>query len=380
MTTPHQTEAAARSRAAPEVHRLVVKVGTSSLVDASGAASRTKMAKIVRDMAGASDGGRRRCVLVSSGAIAAGLRPMGLVRRPRAIPELQAAAAVGQGRLMAEYGRLFDRHGLVTAQVLLTQDDFIRRRQFVNAKATFEHLLNAGVVPVVNENDTVATEEIRFGDNDRLAAMVAVMVGADLLVLLSDVEGIYTRDPTHREARFVSQITDPMHVRATGARSVHGSGGMASKLEAAWVATAAGIPTVVASAARRDVIARILAGEPMGTLIPARAGRKPARKAWVAFVAEPRGRILVDAGAERAVRESGKSLLAAGVIRVEGTFESGDIVEVTGSEGSPFARGIVNYSSRELPTLAGRTSRGLAALAGGPYDSEIIHRDELVVM
>ncbi|HYT30942.1 MAG TPA: glutamate 5-kinase, partial [Actinomycetota bacterium] len=224
---------------------MVVKVGTSSLVDDTGRLSPVRLAKVVREVAVAAEG--RGCVLVSSGAIAAGLEPMGLVRRPKEIARLQAAAAVGQGRLMAEYARRFARHGLVAGQVLLTQDDFVRRRQFVNAQRTFEHLLGSGVIPIVNENDSVGTEEIRFGDNDRLAALVAVMVGADLLALLSDVDGIYTRDPSHGGALLVAEITDPMGIRATGPRSGVGSGGMASKLEAASIATAAGVPTVVAN-------------------------------------------------------------------------------------------------------------------------------------
>ena len=299
------------TRPIPAVRRLVVKVGSSSLVDGAGVVSRVRLGKVVREVAQAAKDGRA-CVLVSSGAIVSGLAPLGLTRRPKSIPEQQAAAAVGQGRLMAEYARLFGRHGLVAGQVLLNQDDFLRRRHFVNAQRTVDRLLASGVIPVVNENDTVATEEISFGDNDRLAAMVAVMIGADLLVLLSDVDGIHTRDPK-RGGRLLAEVLDPLDVRATGSGSGQGKGGMASKLEAAGVATAAGIPTVVAGASRRDVLARILAGERIGTWLPARAGRERARRAWVAFVASPRGQIQVDAGAERAVREMGRSLLAAGV-------------------------------------------------------------------
>lgn len=365
-------------RRLPAVGRLVVKVGTSSLVDEAGLASRRRMAKVVRDIAAVAS--ERRCVLVSSGAIASGIGPLGVSRRPRDMPTLQAAAAVGQGRLMAEYTRLFGARGLVAAQVLLTQEDFLRRRHFVNARNTFERLLEARVVPVVNENDTVGTAEISFGDNDRLAALVSVLVGADLLVLLSDVEGIYTRDPRRGRASLLAEVTDPGEVEATGPRSRVARGGMASKLEAAMIATAAGIGVVIAGAKRSDVLSRILAGEPVGTWLPPRAGRQRARKAWIAFASGVRGRILVDAGAERAVRENGRSLLAAGVTGVEGEFAAGDPVEVAGPEGSAFARGIANYSSRELPRLAGRSSRELTALSGGPYDREVIHRDELVVM
>ncbi len=365
-------------REVPEAKRVVVKVGSSSLVDEAGYASKRKLGKVARDLA--SIAGGRRLVLVSSGAIASGLVPLGLARPPRDMPSLQAAAAVGQGRLMAEYGRLFAARGLVAAQVLLTQEDFVRRRHFVNARNTFERLLDAGVIPVVNENDTVATAEIAFGDNDRLAALVSVMVQADLLVLLSDVDGIYTSDPRRGKGELLSEITDLAAVKAGGPGSRAGKGGMASKLEAALIATAAGTGVVVAGANRRDVLARILNGERMGTWLPPRGRRQRGLKAWIAFASGIRGRIMVDGGAERAVREDGRSLLAAGVNGVEGEFEAGDAVEVVGPSGSSFARGIANYGSRELPRLAGRSSAELSRLPGGPYDREVIHRDELVVV
>ncbi|HJP65226.1 MAG TPA: glutamate 5-kinase [Actinomycetota bacterium] len=365
---PHRRASRAPAR------RVVVKVGTTSLVDRSGRIARPKLARTARQIAEATRQGRQ-LVLVSSGAIASGFPDLGLTRRPRTISQQQAAAAVGQGRLMAEYLRLFARHDLTAAQVLLTRDDFIRRRQFVNAKATFQELLAAGVIPVVNENDTVSTDEIRFGDNDQLAALVAVMIGADLLVLLSDVDGIYSRTPGHRHAELLSLVTDPLGVRATGPRSAAGSGGMASKLQAAFMATAAGIPTVVANAAARDVLSRVLGGEEVGTRLPARAAPKRARKAWVAFVASPAGAIVVDAGAERALREAGRSLLAAGVVSVRGGFAAGDIVEVAGPHGEAFARGVTNYGATNL-------ARGLdrPGTDQPPYDKEVIHRDELVLL
>jgi glutamate 5-kinase len=357
--------------------RIVVKVGSSSLVDDAGYASKRKLGKVARDLASISEG--RRVILVSSGAIASGLVPLGLSAPPRDMPSLQAAAAVGQGRLMAEYGRLFAARSLVAAQVLLTQEDFLRRRHFVNARNTFDRLLDASVIPIVNENDTVATAEIAFGDNDRLAALVAVMMQADLLVLLSDVEGIYTRDPRRGKAELLSEVTDLAAVKASGPGSRAAKGGMASKLEAALIATAAGVGVVVAAANRRDVLARIVEGEPVGTWLPPRGRRQRGRKVWIAFASGIRGRILVDAGAERAVREEGRSLLAAGVSGVEGDFAAGDAVEIVGPDGA-FARGIANYSSRELPRLAGRSSAELSGLPGGPYDREVIHRDELVVI
>jgi glutamate 5-kinase len=333
---------------------------------------RSGLAKVVRDVAAVSHEGGRACVLVTSGAIAAGLAALGLARRPGRLPTLQAAAAVGQGRLFSEYARLFARQNLIAAQVLLTQDDFVRRRQFVNAQNTLEHLLSAGAIPVVNENDTVATDEITFGDNDRLAALVAIMLKSDLLVLLSDVDGIYTTDPRQQEAKFVAEVLDPLHVQATGSRSAFGSGGMASKLQAAGLATAAGIPTVVAAASRKDVVSRILLGEPLGTWLPARSGRKRARKAWMAFATAARGRIHVDAGAERALRDLGKSLLAAGVVSIEGTFAAGDPVEVAGPAGAVFARGIARLSAQDLAQMAGRrrNDRAPASLgAPGPRGS-----------
>ena len=376
----------AARRPMPHIGRLVIKVGSSSLVDESGNVSRARLGKVVREVAAAA-GQERTCVLVSSGAIASGLAPLGLCRRPPDLPALQAAAAVGQGRLMAEYARLFARHGLVAAQVLLTQEDFVARRRFVNAQRTFERLLASRVVPVVNENDTVATEEITFGDNDRLAALVAIMAKADLLVQLSDVDGIFTRHPQRRGARLVEEIEDPFSVEL-GPGSALGAGGMASKLQAAGLATAAGIPTVVANAATRDVLRRILAGERVGTWIPARAVRKRARKAWMAFATAPRGRIVVDAGAERAVRENGKSLLPAGVVAVQGTFSVGDAVEIVGPGGS-FARGITSYSAADLAKMAGltrllrawRSDRPLPTrkAGGGSNGAEVVHRDVLVV-
>jgi glutamate 5-kinase len=377
-------EGQAGTRDLPEVRRLVVKVGSSSLVDATGAVARARLGKIVREMSAAVEGGRS-CVLVSSGAIASGLDQLGLARRPKDLALQQAAAAVGQGRLMAAYAGLFAKHQLVAAQLLLTQDDFAARRRFVNAQRTFDRLLASGVVPVVNENDTVATEEITFGDNDRLAALVSIMVRADLLVLLSDVDGIFTKDPRRAGARLVTEIDDPRTIEP-GPASALGSGGMASKLEAAGLASAAGIPTIVANASHRDVLARILSGDAVGTWVPARDGRKRARKAWMAFAAAPRGRILVDAGAERAVREAGRSLLAAGVVAVEGRFVAGDAVEIAGP-GGPFARGITSYSAADLAKLAGRarlpsswrTTRPLPTRATGNGNGEVVHRDVLVL-
>jgi glutamate 5-kinase len=364
-------------RRLPTVHRLVVKVGTSSLVGSDNAISPKKLNKVAIGVADAWSLGHD-CVLVSSGAIASGLAPLRLRDRPRRLPALQAAAAVGQSRLMAEYARSFAQRDVLIAQVLLTEGDFARRGQFVNAQRTFEHLFAARVVPIVNENDTVATQEITFGDNDRLAALVAIMVKADLLVLLSDVDGIYTRRPGLDGSAFVSEVPQGLLVEATGPRSPWGSGGMASKIEAAGLATSAGIPTIVANGSQKEILSRILAGEPLGTWIPARARKRQAREAWMAFVSSPRGRVHVDQGAQQAVREAGKSLLVAGVTGVQGDFGAGDSVEVVGPDGEVFARGITRFSSREL---ADRSSAGHSNVENGPRPrhSEVIHRDYLAL-
>jgi glutamate 5-kinase len=282
---------------------------------------------------------------------------------------------------MAEYTRTFGQRNVLIAQVLLTEDDFARRRQFVNAQRTFEHLLAGRVVPIVNENDTVATQEITFGDNDRLAALVAIMVNADLLVLLSDVDGIYTRRPGLDGARFVAEVPEGLLVETTGPRSRLGSGGMTSKVEAAGLATKAGIPTVVANGSRKDVLSRILAGEAIGTWIPARGQKRHARDAWMAFASSPQGRVYVDQGAERAIREAGKSLLLAGVIGVRGSFGAGDPIEVAGPDGKTFARGITRFSSRDLADRSAARHSHIGIIGNGrkPRSGEVIHRDHLAL-
>jgi glutamate 5-kinase len=359
-------------RQLPPVRTLVVKVGSSSLTTPRGRLSQARLAKVVRDVVRVRSG--RHVSLVSSGAIASGWPALGGTSRPKDMPGLQAAAAIGQGRLLAAYAQAFAAHRVTVGQVLLTQDDFLRRRHFVNARNTIERLFRAGVVPVVNENDTVATEEIRFGDNDRLAALVAVMIGADLLVLLSDVGGIYTHDPRRGGARLMRQLDGSETISATGPH--RGSGGMASKLEAARIASAAGIPAVVADCMSNEVLVRIVAGAEVGTYIAPRGRRIRGKKTWIGFAIGALGRLVVDAGAERALRQRGASLLPRGVIGVEGSFGPDDPVDVAGLDGHAFARGISAYSADAL--------RALVAARGAPYDGSferpVIHRDELVVM
>ena len=356
-----------------KVHSLVVKVGSSSLTAADGRLDETQVTQLASELSKAKRKGIS-CVLVSSGAIAAGLEPLGLKRKPGDIPSLQAVASVGQGVLMHAYQRAFARRKMKVGQVLLTQDDFIRRKGYLNARAALTRLLALGVVPIVNENDTVAVEEIRFGDNDRLAALVANLVHADLLVILSDVDGIHASDPTRGGSDVIAEIEDlgALPVQRPTAGSHVGSGGIVSKIEAAKIATASGVGVVVANARRPNVLSDVLAGKPVGTYVPTRALRGKSKKLWIAFARSPRGAVIVDDGAKRALVEGGKSLLPAGVVGHRGRFASGDAVEVEASDGVVFAKGLVNYGAEEIDGVRGRSIR-----EGG---REIIHRDSLVIL
>jgi glutamate 5-kinase len=356
--------------------RLVVKVGTTSLVSGDRAIADSSLERLCDQVANARSAGID-VILVSSGAIAAGLEPLGFSGRPTDVPSLQAAAAVGQGRLLARYTRLLDERGHVAAQILLTQHDFMHRQQYLNARHTLDRLLALGVIPVVNENDTVATDEINFGDNDRLAALVANLARARLLLLLTDARGVHAVDPRREpDAPILDEIEriTPELERAAGGRgSDLATGGMASKLAAAWVATFSGVGVCVASADDPDVVARAVAGERVGTYFHARPHQESARRLWIAFARPPRGAVVVDDGARRAVVEDKRSLLPVGVIDVKGSFAAGDIVDVVAGRGEVFARGLVRYDSAELAQARGRPT---AELAG----REVIHRDQLVVL
>ncbi len=359
--------------------RVVVKVGSSSLTDADGSLDVARLGALV-DVLAARRAAGAQVVLVSSGAIAAGLVPLGLSRRPRDLATQQAAASVGQGALMAQYTAAFAGHSLGVGQVLLTADDVTRRSHYANARRTLDRLLDLGVVPVVNENDTVATSEIRFGDNDRLAALVAHLVHADALVLLTDVDGLYDGPPTRAGSVRIPVVNGPgdlEHVRLGGTGSRLGSGGMVTKVEAAAIATAAGIPTLLTSA---GLAAAGLAGEPVGTLFTATGSRRASRLLWLAHATTPRGRLMLDAGAVAAVVDRRKSLLPAGIVEVDGTFDDGDPVDLCGPDGSAVARGLVNYASAELPGLLGRSTRDLARELGPSYEREVVHRDDLVLL
>ncbi len=360
--------------------RVVVKVGSSSLTTAVGGLDPVRVDALVAILADAYDTGVE-LVLVSSGAIAAGLAPLGLARRPRDLSTQQAAASVGQGLLVHRYTESFAARGVTVGQVLLTADDVVRRAHYRNAQRTLNRLLGMRALPVVNENDTVATHEIRLGDNDRLAALVAHLVRADLLILLSDVDALYDGDPRRPEARRITVVHGPADlagvvVGRSGAAGV-GTGGMATKVDAAAIATSGGIPVVLAAAADAGAA---LAGHPVGTWFAARGRRSTMRLMWLAHAAVARGRLRLDAGAVAAVVNRRTSLLPAGVTGVEGSFIAGDPVDLVDADGRVVARGLVNYDAKELPGLLGRSTRELARELGPEYEREVVHRDDLVLL
>jgi glutamate 5-kinase len=359
--------------------RIVVKVGSASLSSAEGGVDAARLAALVNVLASAHGDGAE-VVLVSSGAIASGLAPLGLARRPHDLATQQAAASVGQGLLVHRYTEAFADHGVRVGQILLTIDDMTRRGHYRNAYRTFAKLLDLRVVPIVNENDTVATSEIRFGDNDRLAALVAHLVHADLLVLLSDVDALYDGDPRNAGSTRIPTVRREEDLAAVSfgkTRSGVGTGGMVTKVEAARMATQAGIPVLLAGAVDA---ADALAGADVGTVFHATGRRRPTRLLWLAHATEPNGALVLDDGAVHAVVERRASLLPAGVVEVRGSFVAGDPVDLVDGSGAAVARGLVNYDSDELPSLLGRTTHALKAELGAAYEREIVHRDDLVVL
>jgi len=359
----------------------IVKVGSSSLRGEDGRLDRTQVRSLAEQIAVARGAGTRM-VLVSSGAVAAGMGLLGLQRRPTDLDTLQACAAVGQGELIHEYQQVFAGHGLAAAQILLTQDDFVRRGRYLNARATLQRLLQLGTVPVINENDAVATEELAYGDNDHLAALVASMLDAQLLLLLSDVDGLYDRPPTQEGATLVPEVPavedlDLESVGGTG--SFVGSGGMRTKVESAFVANASAAHAVVANARQADVVDRVLAGDEVGTWFHARTRRMEARRLWIGFALNVHGRLHVDAGAAAAVLDGGRSLLGVGVTAVDGEFIVGDAVEVVDPAGVAIARGLVAFDAADMKKMAGRTTKVASDEFGDRFGRPVVHRDDLAV-
>jgi glutamate 5-kinase len=359
--------------------RVVVKVGTSSVTDERGAVDDDAIGVLAGEIAAARDG-RHEVVLVSSGAVAAGAAALGFDHRPTDISTLQAISAAGQPRLMHSWDTALSPHGLVPAQALLVPHDFVDRRQYLHARRTLTRLLELGAVPIVNENDAIASDETRYGDNDRIAALVAHNIAAAVLVLLTDLDGLFTADPrVHADAALVTRVStdDPLlSIRAGAGGSGRGSGGMASKLEAARIASWSGVRTVIANAGRAGVLAGAIADEPVGTTFEAHRRRLPARKVWIGFASHVAGTVVVDDGARRALVERQTSLLPAGVVDVSGHFGAGDTVDVAGTDGVAFARGMVYVEAGQLRRVAGRHTSDLPA----GMTHEVIHRDDLVLL
>ena len=357
---------------------VVVKIGTSSLTSADGRLDGSALERLAAEVVAVRAGGRPT-VVVSSGAVMAGMTVVG-VERPSSVPELQALSAIGQIELVHRWRVALAAHNVVTAQVLLTQHAFRERHQYLQARGTFARLLAMGAVPVVNENDAVTADELPFGDNDRLAALVAHLVGADTLVLLTDTPGLFTADPRRdQSASLIEEIIEVDHEleRVAGKGTDRGRGGMASKLAAAKIAAWTGVRTVIADAARAGVVAAAVDGvDGVGTVLHPHDRRLPARKLWIAFATGSAGTITVDGGARRALTEGNRSLLPAGVRHHEGTFEAGEAVEVVDEDGAVFAKGLVQMSSAELAVAAGRQTSEL----GDGVPHETIHRDDLVVL
>lgn len=361
--------------------RIVLKVGSSSLTGAAGSALDAAAVGKIVDLAISLRAGGAEVLIVSSGAIAAGLAPLKLSSRPKDLPTQQAAASVGQGLLIAKYNELFSAHAIVSSQVLLTTEDVVRRSHYNTAQQTLSRLLALGVVPIINENDSVGTAEIRFGDNDRLAALVALLVQADLLVLISDVDALYDAHPSQPGAKAIHEVNDfaeidSVEVGGAGSAGV-GSGGMVTKIEAARIATSAGTPMLLTSLAQS---ADALAGKEFGTIFQAQAARTNSRLLWLAHASSAQGRLVLDAGAVTAILEKGVSLLPAGVTAVEGSFAAGDTVELATSDGKVIARGLVAFDSDEIPQMLGRSTKELAASLGAEYERELVHRDDLVLL
>lgn len=322
-------------------------------------------------------------ILVTSGAIGTGAGKLGITGRPKTIPEKQAAAAVGQGVLMHIYEKIFAEYGVTVGQVLLTREDFSDRRRFLNARNALHALLQFGVIPVINENDTVAVDEIKLGDNDSLSALVASLVDAELLVLLSDIEGLFTADPRKDPnaclIRDIEELTPDIEMLAGGAGSTLGTGGMATKLQAARIAMHSGVVTVIARSGEKDIVRRVIAGEEAGTVFWPSANKLENKKRWIAYSSSLCGKILVDEGAVLALSRQGKSLLPSGITGVEGNFEMGNTVCILGPDGREIARGITYYSSAEIARIKGAQTRDIARILGYKDYDEVVHRNNLVL-
>lgn len=364
--------------------RIVVKVGTSTITYSNGKRNFSQIDRLARELSDLQNQGKEM-ILVTSGAVAVGVDRLGLSKKPDTIPGKQAAAAVGQGVLMHTYEKFFADYGQVVAQVLLTKTESIDRHRYTNSRNTFMELLKQGVIPIVNENDVVALDELKIGDNDNMSALVAGIVDADLVIILSDIDGLYTANPqTNPDAELVplvTEITPEIEASAGGVGSARGTGGMATKIQAAKAATSSGINIVIASGTEKNAIPRIVNGENIGTLFVSRENRLQFRKRWLAFGARIQGSVVVDAGCAEAIHKAGGcSILPAGVVAVEGCFEPGSTISVKDGDGHELARGLSHYSSEELEKIKGCKSCDIEDIIGHKNYDEIIHRDDLVIL
>lgn len=367
-----------------DVKRIVIKVGSSTITYGNGKRNFSRIDRLAREIADLANQGKE-IILVSSGAVAVGVDRLGLAAKPKTIPGKQAAAAVGQGVLMHTYEKIFAEYGQIVAQVLLTRMDSVDRHRYTNSRNTFLALLEHKVIPIVNENDVVAIDELKIGDNDNLSALVAGIIDADLLIILSDIDGLYTANPQNDpNAKLVPEVTDitpEIEASAGDAGSKVGTGGMFTKIQAAKMATSSGINMVIASGEEKDAISRILDSEEIGTLFVSRENRLQFRKRWLAFGARIAGKIVVDDGCAKAVRKAGGcSILPAGITDVEGEFEAGNTISVVNKNGHELARGLANYSSEELDMIKGAKTSEIENILGHKHFDEVIHRDDLVIL
>lgn len=374
----------ASREALKKAKRIVIKVGTSTITYANGKRNFSQIDRLAREISDLQNQGKEM-ILVTSGAVAVGVDRMGLPGKPKTIPGKQAAAAVGQGVLMHTYEKFFADYGQIVAQVLITKTEAIDRHRYTNTRNTFMELMRQRVIPIVNENDVVALDELKIGDNDNMSALVAGIVDADLVIILSDVDGLYTVNPqTHPDAVIVpevAEITPEIEASAGGVGSARGTGGMATKIQAAKAATSSGIHLVIASGTEKNAITRVLQGEELGTLFVSRENRLQFRKRWLAFGAKIAGSIVVDDGCAKAIRKAGGcSILPAGVFAVQGEFLPGSTVSVIDKDAHELARGLVHYSSAELEQIKGCNSGEIANILGHKNFDEVIHRDDLVIL
>lgn len=374
----------ASREALKKAKRIVIKVGTSTITYANGKRNFSQIDRLAREISDLQNQGKEM-ILVTSGAVAVGVDRMGLPGKPKTIPGKQAAAAVGQGVLMHTYEKFFADYGQIVAQVLITKTEAIDRHRYTNTRNTFMELMRQRVIPIVNENDVVALDELKIGDNDNMSALVAGIVDADLVIILSDVDGLYTANPqTHLDAVIVpevAEITPEIEASAGGVGSARGTGGMATKIQAAKAATSSGIHLVIASGTEKNAITRVLQGEELGTLFVSRENRLQFRKRWLAFGAKIAGSIVVDDGCAKAIRKAGGcSILPAGVFAVQGEFLPGSTVSVIDKDAHELARGLVHYSSAELEQIKGCNSGEIANILGHKNFDEVIHRDDLVIL